>query len=269
MRIEIGYFTSTGNTLWLLIKAKKLMEDQGHTVHIFDVVTDGLTYTTCADMVGIFYPVWGSSLPDPIRTRIPNMEQGNGKPMFLIGNCAVFTGDTGMYWKNIIEKKNYNVFYVDHLLMPININVPGFNWWRVPEQEKKENILKKAEKRLQVVCDSILASERKTDGTSLLAVIGGNFQRKCYGIINIWKKMLSIDTDRCSFCGLCYKMCPTENITIIHNKEIQFGSTCILCLKCYNLCPQNAVLVGKSSRDSTKFRRYTGPFSTQRFLLYR
>ena len=260
MTINILYFTSTGNTLWLLEKAKKIFEEKGHTVNTFDSVTCGMEFADSCDMIGVFYPVWGSNLPDHIRDKMNQLKEGSGKKIFLVGNCAVFTGDTGMYWKKILGKKGYDVFYVDHLLMPININIPGWNLWKVPDKEKHAKILAKAEAYLKEVCSSILEGKRKIDGTSPFSRFFGWLQRAgLQTFTEMARKYFMCDSEKCTRCGLCYRMCPVNNITIDKDKGAVFADRCIICMKCYNFCPVSAVLVDKGSKDVKRYRRYKGP----------
>ena len=260
MIINILYFTSTGNTLWLLQKAKKMIEEKGHTVNLFESVTTGQEFAENCDMIGVFYPVWGSDMPDPIRDKMHRLKEGGGKKIFLVGNCAVFTGDTGMHWKKILGKKGYDAFYVDHLTMPININIPGWNLWKVPDKDKQAKILAEAEIHLKEVCSSVLEGKTKVDGTSPFSRFFGWFQRVgLQPFTDYAKKFFMCDSEKCTRCGLCYRMCPRNNITIDKDKGAVFGSDCILCMKCYNLCPVNAVLVDKGSKDVKRYRRYKGP----------
>ena len=39
--------------------------------------------------------------------------------------------DTEKYWKDMIERKDFNVFYINLIESPININIHGFNKWKV------------------------------------------------------------------------------------------------------------------------------------------
>ena len=104
MKINIGYFTSTGNTLWLLLKAKEIIESQGHTVGLYEIIKDGnnLKHSKC-DMLGFFFPIWGSNPPDPLLDYLKNMQQYKKQKVFLIGNCAAFTGDTGLEIKKMLQ----------------------------------------------------------------------------------------------------------------------------------------------------------------------
>jgi ferredoxin/flavodoxin len=270
MRINIEYFTSTGNTLWLARRAAQMLEARGHEPLLFEAVRDGLAFTRDCDLIGILYPVWGSTLPDPLQELVRDLPEGRGRRVFLVGTCAAFTGDTGMYWKRSIEASGYDCFYVDHVLMPSNIGIPGFNFVPPPDDEARDLSLNEAEARLVGIVDAILAGERKNDGTSLIDKLGGGSQRLFYGLVDLWKSRFEVETTRCTRCGLCYRMCPTDNIRIADDGRVTFGSACVFCAKCYNLCPENAVLIGKASRDDRRYRRYKGPDpATIKPVLYR
>ena len=270
MKINIAYFTSTGNTLWLARKAKRIFETNNHQVQLFEVVKSGDNFFYNCDLIGIFYPVWSSTLPEPFRKIISNHKKAEGnKKIFLIGNCAQFTGDTGLYWKKKLQKKGYKVFYLDHVEMPLNLNLPGFNFWDIPTGEKKEKILSTAEKRIKNICDNILNFKKREEGKSFYDKMGGYSQRLFYWIKNVWKWMFYVDQKRCTYCKLCYQICPTKNIIFKNNNRIEFNSNCILCLKCYNLCPENAVLIGKRTKDTKKYQRYEGPSKKVEPVIYR
>lgn len=273
MRISIGYFTSTGNTLWLGIRAKEMMEQEGHKVKLFEILKEGDKFgSEESDLTGFFYPVWGSNPPDPMVDYLNSMPEGNGKKLFFVGNCCAFTGDTGLRWKNILKKKGYNVFYLDHIIMPTNMNIPYLPEnaiKKVPVGEELENILGSAEKTLQKVCSSILKGEEKTEGKGLISRLGGIMQRKFYWTADWYKSRFFVDKNKCVKCGLCYRMCPVENISRAENGEISFDGKCILCVKCFNLCPANAVLICGKSSDEVKYRRYKGPSPTIKPVEYR
>ncbi|MFC1570676.1 EFR1 family ferrodoxin [Candidatus Omnitrophota bacterium] len=262
MKIKIGYFTSTGNTLWLALKAKDNMESAGHTVKLFEIVKEQDAFSAEeSDMTGFFYPVWGSNPPDPMVEYLNNMPEGRSK-IFFVGNCCAFTGDTGLIWKNALEKKGYDVFYLDHIIMPTNMNIP---WLpenaikKVPVGEELEKILSEAQVKLLEVCDSILKREEKVEGGGPISRLGGFMQRKFYWTADWYKSRFLVDKEKCVKCGLCYRVCPTGNISRSEEGEISFNGKCILCVKCFNLCPVNAVLITNKSLDDEKYRRYKGP----------
>ena len=47
-------------------------------------------------------------------------------------------------------------------------------------------------------------------------------------------------TEKCNGCGLCQKLCPTNNITMKDGKAVR-GRNCIACTACANWCPPYAI----------------------------
>jgi len=249
------------------------MEQEGHSVKLYEIINDGDAFSKDeCDLMGFFYPVWGSEPPDPMVEFREKMPEVDGKKLFLVGNCAAFTGDTGVHWKKIMDKKGYDVFYLDHIIMPTNINIPWLpeNYWkRVPLEDELKKILDKAERKLNKVCKAILNGENKIEGTGPIARLGGTLQREFYWTADGYKSHFSANKEKCIKCGLCRKICPTENISISEDGDISFGKKCILCVKCFNLCPVNAILICEKSIDDKKYRRYKGPQKGFKPTIYR
>ena len=271
-KINIAYFSSTGNTLWLCQQASNLWQNMGHTVQLFEVVTESDAFIeSCdsADICGFFYPVWESSLPHPFRKLVSDMHHGNKKKFFLLGCCAGASGDTGIYWKRIINKTGYDVFYVDHVYLPINSVFPWWNVVKVPKKEIQKKMFRIAETKLKKMCADIIHHKRKYVGWGPHSKLLGVMQRLVFekwGVLDLWKKMLYADTKECKECKLCIRMCPTGNISFNKDGKIEFGSNCILCVKCYNLCPMNAVHMGPKTKDLKRYTRYKGPESIKPIL---
>ena len=47
-------------------------------------------------------------------------------------------------------------------------------------------------------------------------------------------------TEKCTGCGLCKRLCPTDNITITDERAVR-GKNCIACTACANWCPEQAI----------------------------
>jgi len=60
------------------------------------------------------------------------------------------------------------------------------------------------------------------------------------------KSKLSIDSSKCTACGLCVKACPVKAISLKNNCAKINHSKCALCFCCKEVCPQGAVSLKKS-----------------------
>lgn len=62
--------------------------------------------------------------------------------------------------------------------------------------------------------------------------------------------------NHCNSCGICMKVCPTENITTPNGKPL-WGDHCEMCLACMQWCPNEAIQFGEKSKE---WGRYMNPF---------
>lgn len=52
-----------------------------------------------------------------------------------------------------------------------------------------------------------------------------------------YERELQYDSEKCTGCGCCAKVCPSEAITMQNGKPVLDKSVCTLCGKCVNFCP--------------------------------
>ncbi len=271
MQIALGYFTSTGNTLWIVRHAERYMKDLGYEVKTFDVVEGNGEFFSEYKKIGLFFPVWGSDMPEPMKRVVNSLsdDAGRGRKIFIVSNYGLFSGDTGMFWKKRLEEKGFEVFYVNSIKMIENMHVPGFNMVKIPEGRSRSRLLEDARKELHKICRDVVKQLNTYGDSGFIKAVGGKVQRLfAHRFILRLKERFSVKEDRCTNCGLCVKLCPVGNISLESGK-VEFGNECVVCLKCYNLCPEDAVLIGDKSSDTKKFRRYKGPSPDIRPVKYR
>lgn len=58
---------------------------------------------------------------------------------------------------------------------------------------------------------------------------------------NIYQKLFYLKKKKCIKCDICYKNCPTGNISVGKSGYPQWGDKCILCFTCELRCPKEAV----------------------------
>ena len=54
---------------------------------------------------------------------------------------------------------------------------------------------------------------------------------------------VSIDSEKCTGCGLCISDCQRRDLKIENNKAVPLNNACFLCGHCVAICPENAVIL--------------------------
>lgn len=52
--------------------------------------------------------------------------------------------------------------------------------------------------------------------------------------------MYAVNPDKCTGCGTCTDVCPTEAIVLDHGKAV-IGMACVDCGACPRVCPEGAI----------------------------
>lgn len=58
---------------------------------------------------------------------------------------------------------------------------------------------------------------------------------------HVHSRLFQVDPDKCTACGLCMEVCPTQNITKDPQGLPQWDRRCLVCLSCEMKCPHEAI----------------------------
>ncbi|WP_143316258.1 EFR1 family ferrodoxin [Clostridium sp. HBUAS56017] len=245
----IFYFSGTGNSLWA---AEKISIAQGQKLFSIadEIKKNNFEYTLDdSELVGFVFPIYAWNAPKMVVDFINKLKLKNYKAnyTFAISTCEANVGYTMRNLKDTLNSKGLELDSGFSIAMPSNYIILT----HVKSKTSIEAILDTAEERIEEINTSIDKRENKFEITLgqfpyiKSKLINPLFMK--YGI----KPKKFFASNSCISCGLCEKVCPTNNIKV--DVKPKWGTNCTQCLACINRCPKKAIEYGKSTRDKGRY----------------
>jgi len=254
MTTIIYYFTGTGNTLAV---ARQLADALGDTtlIPITRAMKDAPLppEAETADAIGFAFPIYFVDMPAIVQEFVRGLQIHGNPYLFGVATCGGSPGGALYNLDALLKTKGAHLSLGAAITMPENFIGPMNLMEPV---EKVEGILASARDRIPEIADAI-SSRREiplegSDSTPYRVV--ASFFRFCVTSVYGTPRRLHA-TDRCNRCGICARICPTENITVT-DSAVAWGSACTWCYACIHWCPQEAVEIGGRTKGR---RRYHHP----------
>jgi ferredoxin len=249
METAIFYYTGTGNSLWV---ARTLAELSGgaELISISDWIKEKRPVTSM--VVGVVFPVHMWGIPPPVVKFIGEIKVLSPQYIFGVAVNAGQVANTLVQLKRLFKKNGMVLACGYEILMPSNY-IP---WGGAEPRDKQEQKFQSAGKKLSAIISTIKNKEKRPVDKGPL------WQRILFTIL--YKLSLSqipkmdgkfrVD-EKCNHCGICSKICPAENITIVEGKPV-WNHRCEQCLACIHWCPQKAIQFGQKT---AAYERYHHP----------
>ena len=234
--MTIFYFTATGNSLAV---AKAI---GGKPVSIPQVVdADNQHYKD--DVIGIVFPIYWWSPPIMVR-KFFERAHFEADYIFAIGTYGSIAAGAMASLNKYAKKNGYRFNYMNQVIMLDNY-LPVFN---MNAQERKLPKKRIHDKIATIVSDIAGRKQKKSISYPWKLAMTAVMSNKFKPMENA--KEYIVD-DKCNVCGICAKVCPTDNILV--EDTINFHNECEGCLACIHLCPQNA-MHHKKQRNEKRWR---------------
>lgn len=243
---RIFYFSGTGNSY---ITARDIAKELGaELTPIMKVLDDDVEYED--KIVGIVAPVYCGELPRIVNKFIERVKLRKEAYIFTVATCAGGKGKAIERSLEILEGRGYKMSYGAAVLLPSNYIIGGSN------EQKKDRFFKEYGARLKEIVADIRKEEVNSKEFTKPAnkmLIKLAWKLNDYVLRVRYKK---VDEKKCIDCGMCVKVCPTDNIKKIDGKY-EFGKRCEDCAACIQWCPKQAITFG--GRGLNGKNTYTHP----------
>jgi ferredoxin len=258
MKIELRYFTGTGNSLKVLSTCREVFVENNHTINLS--VIKGGDQLDSADLIGFCFPVYAFGIPRICRNYLNYLKPFDKKQKAFVLVTAGDADEAGFSIREavkILELKNCILVYTAVVQMPINWTTspqPPFP----PPKEEADIIIENGVILTKRIAQDIMMGTNKFHQFNYpkrynkLKFYSDYLLFKYLGIYNLWRNFQVYEN--CTGCGICGKICPTGSISIIDKKPV-WSSTCEQCMRCVNYCPNEAIYqtMGGETRGKNKY----------------
>jgi Pyruvate/2-oxoacid:ferredoxin oxidoreductase delta subunit len=259
MKIELRYFSGTGNSWKILDTCGQVFKENGNSVSIAPLEAN-CKLPEDADIIGFCFPVYAFSIPRMCREFLKLLKKFKKNQNVFVLVTAGKEDESGFSIEEsvrLLEKKNCKIIYSAVVEMPANWTT----FINPPAKDEAQIIIEKGIHQAKEIGMHILNGINKfhnfniPENYSRLKLYWEYYSFKYLGISNMWRSFKVYDS--CNGCGICAKMCPTLSIEIKNNTPV-WSSSCEQCMRCVNYCPKEAIF--QSMGGDTKGRnRYHIP----------
>ncbi len=244
--IDLYFFSGTGNTLLVSKEIKKYFEENQFTVNLIRIEKSQHLEVDKSHTIGIAVPI-------AVQTTFPfcwgfinNLPETDEKTeVFLVTTRTMYSGGIIGPAKKILRKKGYITIGAKEIKMPSNFSPTKM--FKLKNDDKKTSAgLIEARRFAHNLHYNIT---HWLDVNPVAGIVKKISLQKSFSWMRKHHKMYANES-KCIRCGLCFKLCPVDNIEMINYPE--FKDTCQFCMRCYHFCPTDAI-----EMTNMQIRKYT------------
>lgn len=242
----IFYFTGTGNSLKVTRDiASALGEEDCELVHIPDYRES--TLPQGYERVGFVYPVYSGEPPVCVERFLKETDFTKNKDAYFF-TAATYGGTQGNSFyvvNNLLKNQGIKL----QAAFPIRMNgnyIVAYPTWDINKKDIPKIEMKIADAAKMVFC-------KKTTYIPTSKNIVFDFMHRKMIPVFLKKDKDFKASDACVSCGICYKVCPVENIKMVDGKP-SFQGHCEQCMACIHACPQKALNYKNVTQKRLRYR---------------
>ena len=267
MSTEIYYFSGTGNSLHVAEELQKKISDS-KLIPIVSLLRNDIIETD-AETVGFVFPLHGMTVPIPVKKFIEKVNLKSSKYNFAI----VTRGGTKCFAFKKIDKilKRKGKCLDSYFYLNMVSNDPKFEVYDIPTNETIAKMESEIQNQLDLIKEIVVKMEknRNTD-SKFIAPSGFALERLVllgmFFAEHIPVKDYFYSDAKCTGCGTCAMVCPSQKIEIIDGKPIWHNKVqCYMCYACLNYCPQQSIQISSKwfmKSYTEKNGRYPHPYAS-------
>ncbi len=259
MKSLIVYFSQGGTTRRIAESIALGLRHGGRVVDLCDLSQETPPALAGYDSLGIGFPVYIFRPPFLVKDYLDALPELAGLPVFIFVTYGTYRGDAGDRAR--VALKNKGGREVGYFYAPGAENFLGYlklGYQFSPNAPSKEQI-ENAQGFGQTLGSRLRQREwYKVEGDEPPAWIYRveRFVTNRWLVKHVYSRLFRVNKEKCTRCGLCEKVCPTNNIAKDRRGHPVWGRSCLLCWYCEMKCPEEAIVSPLSWPIFDLFVRY-------------
>ena len=241
----IIYFSGTGNSLSIARVLASQLDEKAISIH--DAIKQSCVEDEC---IGLVFPVHNYDIPRFVKEGLEQLHFTSAKYTFAIITHGGNKGNALHSTQKLLQGKALQLNYYNDVLMPVNSRIM---YGRITD--KIEERAKSASWKAETIAADINNRVQITKQIPHKRFL--NFMHNIVEKDSIRTHFTpKVKPQLCINCGICAKVCPSNNITFESGKAI-INNNCHQCTNCLHWCPQLAIHYKR--KDIRKEQQYHHP----------
>ena len=241
----IIWFSGSGNSFAV---ARKLAEKTQDTLlHLNDAPAADLSGEK---VIGLVYPTYSYDAPLKVKEMLGSIRFPKDAYLWVVVTCGSTPGNSIFTVRKILQQQDVEIAYSRIISMPDSSAVCFGN-----DAHGQAAKLDAVPAQLEQIAGEINGRVRRLEHAGR-TFSGTTVNSKLFFPIATAAVKQDVNTDKCIGCGICAKVCPNGNITVV-DKKAKVGPHCTQCLSCVHFCPQQAMEI--RHRPTKKENQYHHP----------
>lgn len=242
-KIDLYWFSGTGNTLLLAKELQKYLISKGKEVRLLAMESSDPKEINPDAMLGLIPAVAVQGTYPLVWNFIEALPEVDGTNVFLLDSMGAYSGGIIGPVKRMLKKKGFRTLIAKEIIMPMNYRRKKIRL------EKEVFRREKGLMKIKDFADKLLSDKGSWRDVPVYSTLMSLFSRS-KGFWNMYRKYspVLVDEKKCTRCDLCVKLCPVKHLNRSgETVPLGNGDSCIHCQRCFSVCPAQAIQYGRGN----------------------